>query len=283
MVREIKSLIKDQKRAGNTGPLNLESEEVSEKLYERSLKRHGSVVHKTGSLLGIIPDGVPEPDDEGDAGMLISAMTQLAWERDIDLTKGAAFSKQQGNIKEEPENENNNAVSHSAKRLRSRKSSRNTMRTPPGLDTGWDSPGNMSPVENQDNPKTFDLKEYPKSTKGKVKSSPKVKTSRVSPAPDEDRVDNSRPNSNNSNSNNEADFPLPPRPGLDGSKRGKHVKLGKIGKQLSSGSDDSAFSETVLRRKGKGIRQNSKNSTSSSSLTSLMNSWEKEDTQNTDL
>ncbi len=279
MVREIKSLIKDQKRAGNTGPLNLESEEVSEKLYERNLKRHGSVVHKTGSLLGIIPDGGPDSDDlEGSAdGMLISAMTQLAWERDIDLTKGAAFSKKEGNIKEEPENENNNAVSHSAKRLRSRKSSRNTMRTPPGLDTGWDSPGDMSPVETKGTSKTFDLKENPKSTK------PKVKTARVSPAPDEDRVDNSRPNSNNSNSNNEADYPLPPRPRRDGTKRGKHVKLGKIGKQPSSSSNDSAFSETVMRRKGKGIRQNSKNSTSSSSLTSLMNAWDKEEERSTDL
>ena len=83
---EIKSLIKEARRQGKTGPIDLESDDLTEKLVERRLKKQT----------------LSPPDPDADDGSLMTAMSQLAWEKDIDLTKGTAFTKDD-TIREEAE------------------------------------------------------------------------------------------------------------------------------------------------------------------------------------
>lgn len=318
LVREIKLLIKEQKKAGKTGPLDLNAQELTDHLYERSLRRNNSMLKKAaGGFMGFLDTGDDLDDDSGADG-LISAMNQLAWERDLDLTKGA-FSKP-NKIKEEPENETNanNSNSVTAKSARSRKSrnssSSSGVRSTPSIEqmTGRDNAaavfsdehtGDISPVETSTQKQQFGMKDIPKGSSAKGSARSKRPTRRISPAPGSEKVDNtdSRPNSNNSNSNVSDVVALPPvseqgtRNGSADSKdstkrkwhRPRSRKNGTSAKQRSSSggsedSKDSVFSETGSRRPTKGPRQDSNSSTS---LSSLMNAWEGGDfeLQSTDL
>ena len=92
LANEIKCLIKEQKREGKKGPLDLTSTEVSEKVSERNLRKRQSSMKA-------------DTDDDSSAVGLLSAMTQqLAWEKDIDLTKG---KPKNGDILEEDETDSN--------------------------------------------------------------------------------------------------------------------------------------------------------------------------------
>ena len=294
-------LIKEQKRAGKTGPLDLASEEITDKLYERSLRRSNPVLQRAaGGFMGILDRGDDLLEDtDSTADTFISAMNQLAWERDLDLSNTGIGKPAANKIKEEPRNEKNanNSNSALAKSARSRKStyssSSSSARGTPTLT------GDISPVETNTQRQQFNMKDLPKgSAKGSAKSAKSSRPSRrVSPAPGADTVDltDSRPNSNNSNSN-VSDVVSLPRVSEQDSKsasaksrwrRPRSKKQGMLVKQRSSSggsedSKDSVFSETASRRQAWGIRQDSNSSTS---LSSLMNAWEGGDVehQSTDL
>ena len=316
MVREIKILIKEQKQAGKTGPIDLASEEMSDKLYERSLRKNNSMLRKTAAatgFLGFIRGGDDILDEDSTTDGLMAAMNQLAWEHDLDLTKTTGFSTQ-NKIKDEPENAKNanNSNSAMAKSARSRKSTTSSsssgVRGTPNLEqlTGKDNAaavfsdehtGEISPIETNTQRQHFSMRDLPKgSAKGSAR--PKKGSRRVSPAPGSETMDlsDSRPNSNNSNSNVSDAVGLPDVSETESRDLGyarprwhKHrsKKHGTSAKQRSSSggsedSKDSVFSETGSRKHGWGIRQDSNSSTS---LSSLMNAWEggNGDLQSTDL
>ena len=311
LVREIKSLIKEQKMAGKTGPLDLASEEMSDKLYERSLRRNSMFKKAAGGFMGFLDksDELDEVDSTADS--LISAMNQLAWERDLDLshTAGLLKSPAANKIKEEPENANNS--NSTAKSTRSRKatysSSSSGARGTPTLENitgGRDNAaagfsdehtGEISPVETNTQRQQFNMKDLPKSAKGSASAKSSMRPSRrISPAPGAETVDltDSRPNSNNSNSNVSDVDALPTVSEQDNKSgsaksrwfRPRSRKQGIAVKQRSDSEDskDSVFSETGSRKRGFGVRQDSNSSTS---LSSLMNAWEGGDNelQSTDL
>ncbi len=88
MVREIKKLIKEAKKEGKTGTLDLTSPDVT----DRQVRKKRSNINRTKqrNLLDIGDDDYF--DDAASADGLIAAMSQLAWEKDIDLTKGKTFA-----------------------------------------------------------------------------------------------------------------------------------------------------------------------------------------------
>ena len=104
MVNEIKLLIKEQKRAGKSGLIDLTSEEISAHVSERQLWR------KRGQL----PQGIGGDASDPNADGLISAMAQLAWEQDIDLTKGKTFNKRNSTSPILEEGEANSSTNSSA-------------------------------------------------------------------------------------------------------------------------------------------------------------------------
>jgi hypothetical protein len=77
LVNEIKLLIKEQHRAGKKGPLDLTSSEVTEKLEQRQMRKRQSHAQSF--------EPAPLEESAGTDGLL-SAMTQLAWEKDINLS-----------------------------------------------------------------------------------------------------------------------------------------------------------------------------------------------------
>lgn len=78
-MNEIKALIKEQHKEGKRGPLDLTSTEVTEKLEQRQMRKRQSHMRSFDE---------PAGDHETSEGLL-SAMTQLAWEKDIDLSAAA--------------------------------------------------------------------------------------------------------------------------------------------------------------------------------------------------
>ena len=85
---EIKILIKEARKKGNNGPIDLESDELTETLTQHQLKKRQKETASSGNL---------------DDGSLMTAMSQLAWEKDIDLTKGKAFIQEDQIKEEQPE------------------------------------------------------------------------------------------------------------------------------------------------------------------------------------
>jgi hypothetical protein len=82
-VHEIKILVKEQKRLGKIGPLDLTSDVVA----QRQLQKQRSQLVQP---LTLNEPSSPNPDGGG----LMNAMSQLAWAKDIDLTKGKQFEGQ---------------------------------------------------------------------------------------------------------------------------------------------------------------------------------------------
>ena len=105
LVNEIKSLIKEQRREGKRGPLDLTSSEVSEKLEQRQLRKRQSHMRSMEDSSG----------DEVTSDGLISAMTQLAWEKDIDLSRAQPTKNLVGEAIQEEEPTDQNASANLTK------------------------------------------------------------------------------------------------------------------------------------------------------------------------
>ena len=149
MVREIKGVIKEAKKSGKQGAQDISDADV---LQAQRLKK------KRGTLANIGAFGMENPmfrDDEDSAAEgLLSAMNQLAWEKDLDLGKPTITSNAIPEM-EEILNENNNASSVQKSKTKGsvRKTSHGSLHGPAGLDNyGYEdecqSPHSMSPVEN---------------------------------------------------------------------------------------------------------------------------------------
>ena len=253
LVSEIKSLIKEQKREGKTGAIDLSNKDISEKLTDRQLQK------KKSNLLGERMSFM-EAEDDGTADGLISAMTQLAWEKDIDLTKGKSYAAAPpSTIKEEVE------VKAKAKTPLIGKDNNKRRKDP-----GHDNPGLVLNAElkmqGDDKGEQVKMKE--------VKASPGVgRGTKVSPV----------------------DIAGKP-PKADGAKNINKDKSKKAGgrtpsaRSSSGGSKDSAFSEGDKsgRKTAANIALSGSRSSlnSASSLTSLLHAWdgkkEKKDSKDQD-
>lgn len=248
LVREVKQLIKEQRAKGKTGPIRFDDEEVSEAVTERLIRKKMSsisAIRESGLFFGGAsqPAAAPPPpkqDGGSGAGGLFGAIDSLAWEKDIDLTKGAKFAKADA-IEEVDEatealaalpNNNSNANNSANKQ-------QNGAKQPPG--------------------KKLDNKNL--KTGNKVSPAPSK-----SPSPDQGfQGDAARTGSADSNSS------LLPSHG-NGGKRPQHAR------DNSGGSKDSAYDEgkpplaakpaAKSRRRGGAVDRTSL--TSASSLTSLL-------------
>ena len=104
---EVKALIKERKRQGKSGPLDLTSSEVTEKLNERQLRKRRS---QAMTKQGFSEDEDVRPSSSDGLGKgLMSALGQLAWEKDIDLNLSKSnntfsSSKTHGILEEEADN-----------------------------------------------------------------------------------------------------------------------------------------------------------------------------------
>ena len=99
-MKEIKDLIKDQKKSGETGPLDLSSSSFS----DRQQRKRRSVRQK--QAVGLDEDPLDFEESQS-AEALLSTIKQVSWTHDIDLTKGTPFSKPE-NIPEEDESTGEN-------------------------------------------------------------------------------------------------------------------------------------------------------------------------------
>ena len=91
IVKEIKDLIKEQKREGGEGPLDLSSSNLMERKKRRSVRK---------------PSAVPTADpldfaESESTEALLSTIKQVSWTNDIDLTKGTPFTKQDQILEED--------------------------------------------------------------------------------------------------------------------------------------------------------------------------------------
>ena len=111
LTNEIKSLIRDRKNEGKSGPLDLTASDISEKLSERQLRKRRSTMLNMSQA----PDVTS--DDMETAGGLLSRMTQqLAWERDIDLSKGKPLIKTDTVLEEDEDDDDEELTSSSTSR-----------------------------------------------------------------------------------------------------------------------------------------------------------------------
>ena len=111
LTNEIKSLIRDQKKEGKTGRLDLTASDVSEKLSERQLRKRRSTMMNMSQPLDV------KTDETETAGGLLSRMTQqLAWERDIDLSKGKPIIKTDTVLEEDEDDDAEDVMSSSTSR-----------------------------------------------------------------------------------------------------------------------------------------------------------------------
>ena len=158
--------LKEQKRKGKTGPLKL---------------------HKVTSK----PASHPESDDDDDK-KFSNITAQLAWERDIDLTKGQAFLKDPG-VVEKPPGSPKPSIDISVNKP-APKPSIDISVDKPNRDTrdSTDSPGKKTVIETQaptipNGNATRTIKKYVKKPNGTPKASPKVQKqfpiTRVTPLP----------------------------------------------------------------------------------------------------
>ena len=139
MVKDVKSLLKEAKRTGKT--VNLHSKDVLESV---------PLITPRAPVQALDED----MDESMSADGLISAMTQLAWEKDIDLTRAPAFKDEP--IVEEPQKEMSEAQKASAK----------GKRTPPG--------GNTNNNSNEQRPSSGNGSGKPRLRSGKVAPSDSV-------------------------------------------------------------------------------------------------------------
>ena len=111
LTNEIKSLIRDQKKEGKTGRLDLTASDVSEKLSERQLRKRRSTMMNMSQPIDV------KTDEAETAGGLLSRMTQqLAWERDIDLSKGKPIIKTDTVLEEDEDDDAEDVMSSSTSR-----------------------------------------------------------------------------------------------------------------------------------------------------------------------
>ena len=111
LTNEIKSLIRDQKKEGKTGRLDLTASDVSEKLSERQLRKRRSTMMNMSQPIDV------KTDETETAGGLLSRMTQqLAWERDIDLSKGKPIIKTDTVLEEDEDDDAEDVMSSSTSR-----------------------------------------------------------------------------------------------------------------------------------------------------------------------
>ncbi len=304
LVREIKVLIKEQSKAGVKGPLDFTSDAITDKLHERNLQQNTGLLKKAaGGLMGL------NKADEIKGGGIMSVMNQLAWEHDLDLSKGKPPIETKSPRDEKKEENANNSNSTSRPGLRSgQTSSVASTASSAGKDnTGAVfSDGDMSPVETNTRKTELDNKTPPpksaKTTKS-AKSASRRPPSRVTPATGGNTIglDGNKPNSNNSNSNVSEDVggagrATPARRSARSRKtsaastkaklrrkpRGATLSKERSGSGGSVDSKDSLLSEGGASRRS--LQDRRQNSNSSASLSSLMNAWGNGDgDQSTDL
>ena len=153
--------LKEQKRKGKAGPLKLQK-----------------VVRKPSGV-GSKNDGSDDDDDN----KFTNITAQLAWERDIDLTKGQAFLKDPGVIENAPISPRNIVdVKNNFFDVKNTKVSNNNTETPTKKTETSPPPNN---VPNGNAPRV--IRKYVKKPNGTPKTSPKVQKqfhfNRVSPLP----------------------------------------------------------------------------------------------------
>ncbi len=237
-MNEIKGLIKERRRRGESGPLDLTSQEVSTTVLERQIRKRRSTLQTSLILPGV-------EGEESAAGGLMAAMNQLAWEKDIDLTKGKQFSKQEYTIKEEEESSGQTRTSSpgdgtpllkDSAKLEKSTANRKDTASPKKTSSGGDSGKTATPVGHRSS-----------------KVHPEEKTRPPQPPNKTQKKTENKPQSGTTKK-------LPPRPP---SARGSSG--------ASNDSKDSAFSESERgRRQNIAISGSRSSLNSASSLTSLL-------------
>lgn len=237
LANEIKHLIKEQKKEGKKGVLDLTSRDVSEKLSERR------ELKKRRSNLG---DDSDDYDNETKASGLFTAMTQqLAWEKDIDLTTKNTTVMQEITIKEEDEDFDE-----------SNQTSRTTLdMTSPPLSTGKNrrsSSGTDNKVFMTDSSaESVPMKSIHDVAFGNVRKGSKV-------SPETSYIDDESSSSSS------------------GPKKYKKNKRPPTGRSGSSGSKGSKDSDDKQRRTNLALTGSKSSLNSASSLTSLLHAWDKD-------